>query len=61
MNNLILVIDDSSESLGLLYELLTEAEYEVFIFQNSHLGINAATSKFPQLILLELLRNKKCL
>jgi len=53
--NTILIIDDSTENLSLLYDLLTKVGYKVLSTSDSHKAINIATTALPQLILLDIL------
>jgi len=49
----ILLIDDSSNNIELLFDMLSD-EYEIFFATNGPKGIELATSKLPDLILLDI-------
>ena len=55
MNNTILIIDDDSNNLNLLADILDRVGYKVLFTATSHKGIKIATSQLPQLILLDIL------
>ncbi len=49
----ILLIDDSSNNIELLFDMLSD-EYEIFFATNGPKGIELANSKLPDLILLDI-------
>jgi len=56
--NTILIIDDETKHLSLLFDLLSEAGYKVLSTSDSHKAINRVKKGHPQLILLDIMMPK---
>ena len=51
----ILVVDDTPANLGILFEVLDHAGFEVLVSQNGHSAIQRAKTTQPDLILLDVM------
>jgi two-component system sensor histidine kinase/response regulator len=51
----VLVVDDNPANLGLLFDLLDEAEFEVLVAQNGESAIKRAQNAHPDIILLDVM------
>jgi two-component system NtrC family sensor kinase len=52
---IVLIVDDNSNNLGVLYALLDDASFEVWIAQDGESAIEKLDSAYPDLILLDII------